>query len=95
MYLYKNDGTVIQSVEDNYKPEPDEVASHILLTEDEILAKFPKYAVPSKNKDLMAQIRALEATVTNRRMREAHLGKDGGWLENIDDQITTLRNQIK
>lgn len=37
------------------------------------------------------QIKMLEAKQTPRRMREAALGTDGGWLSNLNAQITTLR----
>lgn len=41
-----------------------------------------------------AQITALEATVTNRRIREAIRGSGKVWLDNIDDQIAALRAQL-
>jgi hypothetical protein len=42
----------------------------------------------------LAQIAKLEASITERRRREAILGIDGGWLANIDAQIATLRAQL-
>ena len=33
----------------------------------------------------------LETTVTDRRLREAVLGVDGGWLANVNSQINQLR----
>ncbi len=39
-------------------------------------------------------IKALEATITPRRQREAILGIDGGWLATIDQEIADLRSQI-
>lgn len=44
--------------------------------------------------EIKAQIQALEATVTQRRLREAILGTDGGWLAAIDQQIAALRAQL-
>lgn len=40
------------------------------------------------------QIAALETTVTARRLREAVLGIDNGWLKNMNDQIAALRAQL-
>jgi hypothetical protein len=50
---------------------------------------------PSNNGLIKQQIVALEATVTSRRIREAALGTDGGWLRNLDSQIAALRAQLK
>lgn len=38
-----------------------------------------------------SKIARLEASVTDRRLREAVLGIDGGWLKGVSDQIATLR----
>jgi hypothetical protein len=48
----------------------------------------------SKNELLVAQILDLEATVTPRRLREAALGIDGGWLKATDDSIAALRKKM-
>jgi hypothetical protein len=39
----------------------------------------------------MEQILALEAQITPRRMREALLGTDGGWLADVNAEIAALR----
>ena len=49
---------------------------------------------PSANDVIKAQIAALEASITNRRTREAILGADNGWLANVDQQIADLRVQL-
>ena len=42
-----------------------------------------------------AQILALEATVTQRRLREAALTEAGrAWLADVDEQIAALRAQL-
>lgn len=41
------------------------------------------------------QIAELESQQTDRRIREAALGIDGGWLARLNDQIEALRNQLK
>ena len=40
---------------------------------------------------IQIQILTVEATVTNRRLREAILGKDAGWLAAKDAEIAALR----
>lgn len=49
---------------------------------------------PSANDVIKAQIAALEASITNRRTREAILGADNGWLANVNQQIADLRVQL-
>ena len=50
---------------------------------------------PTHNELILAQIAQLEATITNRRIREAALTDAGKtWLEGIDAQITALRGQL-
>lgn len=49
---------------------------------------------PSAADLIKRQIAELEATATPRRMREAVLGTDGGWLANLDAQIQALRKQL-
>ena len=39
-------------------------------------------------------INDLELQVTPRRMREAALGIDGGWLAGVDAQISALRSKL-
>lgn len=46
------------------------------------------------NAALMQKIIALEAQQSPRRLREATLGIDNGWLKNLNDQINTLRVQL-
>lgn len=42
----------------------------------------------------LRRIKELEATVTPRRLREAILGQDSGWLVALDDEIAALRGQL-
>ena len=44
--------------------------------------------------DKLDAITKLESTITPRRLREAVLGTDAGWLANINSQIATLRSQL-
>jgi len=49
---------------------------------------------PAPNAAIDAQIQALEATVTQRRLREAALTEAGkAWLADVDAQIAALRAQ--
>lgn len=43
----------------------------------------------------LSKIAEIEASVTDRRIREAVLGIDGGWLKALNDQVAALRAQIK
>lgn len=44
---------------------------------------------------ILAQIATLEATITNRRLREAALSDSGkAWLADVDAQIAALRAQL-
>lgn len=56
-------------------------------------AQYPAGS-PSITGQIKAQILALEATVTQRRVRDAILGTDGGWLANVEAQIAVLRGQL-
>ena len=50
--------------------------------------------IPSPNISIISQIQVLEATITNRRLRDHMLGTDNGWLASVNDQITALRNTL-
>lgn len=39
-------------------------------------------------------IQVLESSVTHRRLREAVLNVDNGWLQNLESQIVALRSQL-
>ena len=52
---------------------------------------------PSKatiNNAIYIQIKNLEDQQTDRRIREAVLNLDNGWLKGVNDQITLLRSQL-
>ena len=59
-------------------------------TDDRVVA----YKAQSAADSIRSEISSLEALVTDRRLREAVLGIDGGWLKNLNDQIATLRGNI-
>lgn len=50
---------------------------------------------PSPMELISAQIRVLESQQTDRRIREAVLGIDGGWLTNLNAQIEELRAALR
>lgn len=43
---------------------------------------------------ILSEIQMLEAQQTPRRMREAALGTDGGWLATLDQEINALRDRL-
>lgn len=50
---------------------------------------------PDPREVILAEIAALEATVTNRRLREAALTEDGkAWLADVDARIAALRGTL-
>lgn len=58
---------------------------------------FPVLAdppAPTAKELILAQIGALEDTVTQRRIREAVLGADDGWLAGVTAQISALRAKL-
>lgn len=48
----------------------------------------------TNNQVVLSKIAAMESSVTQRRIREAILGIDGGWLKNIDAQIAIERKSL-
>ena len=67
-------------------------AGTIAITDAEADALTPK---PSHNYPIIVRIAEIEATITNRRLREAALTPTGkAWLENADAQIAVLRAQL-
>lgn len=46
------------------------------------------------NSLILSQIAEKESTITQRRLREAVLGIDGGWLAAKDTEIAALRDQL-
>jgi len=54
----------------------------------------PAPAVIPQAELVREQIVLLELQQTPRRMREAALGTDGGWLASLDAQIQALRKQL-
>ena len=50
--------------------------------------------VPSESKAAQTSILELESTITQRRLREAILGTDDGWLANVEKQISNLRKKL-
>lgn len=49
---------------------------------------------PTESDAIKLQIATLEASITSRRLREAVLGVDGGWLAKVDGEIEILRAKL-
>lgn len=67
------------------------------MTADEIAARNAEVAAElalQPQQLIKQQIQALEAQITDRRIREAILGSDSGWLRDINNQIAALRAQL-
>lgn len=80
LYAYPLDGS-----QDEHIP-----ADFVPATAAQVQAMQNPAPTPEQVKS--AAIDALEASITPRRMREAVLGIDGGWLANVEKQIATLRS---
>jgi hypothetical protein len=65
------------------------------IGQDEILSVEQPILVISNLNVLKEQLLLLEQEQTPRRLREAILGIDDGWLLNLNNQIITIRNQLK
>lgn len=61
---------------------------------DEEATRLQQPTPLNANELILSQIAGLEASVTDRRIREAVLGIDHGWLKGINDQISALRAQL-
>lgn len=63
-------------------------------TDAELGAVFSDYSTVKSAQSTKQQIALLESRMTFRRLREAVLGTDNGWLKNLDSQIASLRDQL-
>lgn len=61
----------------------------------ELTAKTAEWQAGSTKRDATMNILRLEAQTTNRRLREAILGTDNGWLANQDALIVIERDKLK
>lgn len=99
MICYSNNGFSFRAVNDNYVAQQGEAIFPDYATDGQLETAFPGYKAQKEKNDsnnaIVAQITALEAQQTDRRVREAVLGVDNGWLANLNSQITVLRTQLK
>lgn len=58
-----------------------------------LVEDIPVY-IPSPEEVILSEIRLLESLVTPRRVREAVLGIDQGWLADLENEISVLRAQL-
>lgn len=70
---------------------------HYLLNQaeqDEIAAREAAWQAGAIKRNALVEISRLEAQITSRRMREAVLGTDNGWLSNQESLIAIERNKL-
>lgn len=91
---YSNNGLSMRWVSADYEPDSDEVLFDDIATPEQLAEAFDDYETEAEKLDIISQINALESQQTPRRIREAALGDDNGWLENLDTQIAALRSQL-
>ena len=93
-FCYSDNGFSMIAVRGDYAAKEGEVVFTNYATEKELAAAFPNYAAIKQQNAIKAQITALESTQTPRRLREAIVGTDGGWLANLESEIAVLRGQL-
>jgi hypothetical protein len=93
-YCYSNNGLSWRMVSPSYIAQEGEVLFNTVPSSSELSSAFSQYTITAAAASIKAQIIALEATATPRRLREAVLGTDSGWLGNLNTQITALRAQL-
>ncbi len=54
----------------------------------------PEKQTEIQRREIIENIENLESQQTARRIREATLEIDGGWLDDLESQISALRNQL-
>lgn len=81
-------------VHSGYEAQTGEVLFDDQPTEEQLNDAFSDYSDIQKAQKIRKQIVLLEARMTPRRMREAVLGTDGGWLTNLEKQIASLRAEL-
>lgn len=67
------------------------------MTEEEIAerqAEEKSYTDEQPRLNILAEIAKIEALQTPRRLRAAALGRDAGYLSDLENQIEKLRNQL-
>lgn len=70
-------------------------ATQVSAADTAINNHISKAAARAHNAPIKAQIVSLEMEITIRRIREAVLGTDGGWLKNQDAQIAAQRANLQ
>lgn len=62
--------------------------------EDEADAREAAYLADAPRRAALEAIAILEASITPRRLREAVLGVDNGWLAGVENQIALERAKL-
>lgn len=71
-------------------------ALHLLPSDCELLSEkeFTKIKQVNKDNEKLIKISEIESTITQRRLREAAIGIDNGWLKSKDAEIAKLRESL-
>ena len=87
-WVVQNDIThVFSSLQQNYVANDD--ATYL-----EWLSKGKTPTIIDEDGMFMLRIQMLEERQSPRRLREALTGNDGGWMQDIETKISTLRAQL-
>jgi len=94
MYAYGNNGLYFRAIDSEQNLLDGEMAFSEIATDAQLAEAFSEYAAAKNKSDKLKAIADLETTITDRRIREAVLGIDNGWLANVNAQIAALRSQL-
>lgn len=93
-YCYSNNGMSMRMVPHDYAVVSGEILFDSQPTSQQLTAAFTGYANAKRKSDIVDEITQLENSQTPRRMREAALGVDGGWMDALNSQIALLRQEL-
>ena len=95
------DGNIIEVADNTPCHAGKNGALPVMLDEDELAiakaelkARADAWEVGAIERNAKAEISRLEAQITNRRIREAVLSTDNGWLANQESLIAIERNKL-
>lgn len=93
-YCYSNNGISMRMVPCGYKAKSGESLFADQATPEQLAEAFPNYGAEKRKIDALIEIADLEKQQTPRRIREAALGVDNGWLDKLNLRLTELRRQL-
>lgn len=103
MFCYSDNGQAMRAVDPSYEAAAGEVLFPAYATDDQLASAFPQYSAKSSAKATIAQIKALEDSITDRMRDEAMLDyetvissskKSPFYNMTARQALTSIRSQI-